>query len=190
MSDDVDAVAAQIVAAASTQFLRTGYSRVSTEEIARSIGRSKKTLYKHFATKEALLHAVLAQADRDMHEQVATLLSASGPDQVARLQSVLGVVAQRLATVHRTLLADLLATAPALGQQCWLARRQSLGRFLGPLLTKAAGDGVFRSDLQVEQVLSVFFSCVEGLASTGEPGEAEALFEPLVSLLVDGLRRR
>lgn len=190
MSEDAGAVVAQIVEAASVQFLQTGYAQVSTEEIARSIGRSKKTLYKHFATKEELLHAVLARADRAVQEEIAVLLSAEGRDRLERLRSVLGAVALRLAAVHRVLLSDLLASSPALGQQCWRSRRQALGRMLGPLLSEAAADGVFRSDLEVEQVLAVFFSCVEGLASTGGPGEAETLFGPLVSLLVDGLRQR
>jgi AcrR family transcriptional regulator len=190
MSEDAGAVVAQIVEAASAQFLHAGYSQVSTEEIARSIGRSKKTLYKHFATKEELLHAVLARADRTVQEEIAVLLTSQSRGRLERVRAVLGVVALRLATVHRVLLSDLLTASPVLGQQCWRGRRQALGRILWPLLSEAAADGVLRSDLEVEQVLSVFFSCIEGLVSTGHPGEAETLFDPLVTLLVDGLRKR
>ena len=58
-SMDDSAVRQEIVDTAKAYFLKYGYSRVSTAEIADEAGRSKKTLYKHFPTKEALLAAVV-----------------------------------------------------------------------------------------------------------------------------------
>lgn len=195
MMDVESAVAAQIVEAARGQFLRFGYSRVSTEEIARSIGRSKKTLYKHFETKEALLHAVLARLDSEAGRDIAGLLADRGGDRLVRLRSILTAVAEHAANAHQVLLADLRACSPDLGLLAWRRRREALGRLLMPVLREAVEEHAFRADLSPDQVLTVFFACVEGLATPaeedGEPAPVPGgRFALLVGLLVDGLRAR
>lgn len=191
---DEDAVAAQIVDAARKYFLRFGYSRVSTEEIARSIGRSKKTLYKHFETKEALLHAVLGRVDAEAEREITALLAERGGDRVARLRRILTAVAVHMATTHQVLFADLRSAEPELGEQAWRERRQALIQILRPVLAEAVADGAVRNDLPVDQVLAIFFGCVEGMASPIDVAQnAQApgdLFAALVSLMVDGMRRR
>ncbi len=194
MTETDDAVITQIVEAARGYFLRFGYSRVSTEEIARSIGRSKKTLYKHFETKEALLHAVLARVDSEAQREITDLLSERGGDRVVRLRGILTAVAVHMASTHQVLLADLRVCSPELGQQAWRERRQALTLLLTPVLREAIAEGVARPDLAIDQVLPIFFSCVEGMASpldvaqnAQSPGE---IFGTLVSLMVDGMRAR
>lgn len=194
MTDADNAVVAQIVEAARKYFLRFGYSRVSTEEIARSIGRSKKTLYKHFETKEALLHAVLVRVDGEAEREIAGLLAERGGDRLARLRGILTAIAMHLAGTHRVLLADLRACAPELGLQAWRERRQALARLLLPVLREAAAEGVLRADPDPERALPIFFSCVEGLAMPLEATVDEAVpdgrYGTLVELMVDGLRAR
>lgn len=194
MIDGDTAVAEQIVDAARSYFLRFGYSRVSTEEIARSIGRSKKTLYKHFETKEALLHAVLARVDGEAQREITALLAERGGDPVRRLKRILTAVAVHIATTHQVLLADLRANAPELGQVACRERRRALHDLLAPVLREAVARGTLRADLDLEQVLAIYFTCVEGMASPLDvahhaqaPGQ---LFATLVELLVDGLRAR
>lgn len=51
---------AAIVAAARALFLEHGLPPVSMDAIARAAGVSKRTIYSHFADKEALFHAVIA----------------------------------------------------------------------------------------------------------------------------------
>ncbi len=194
MNDGDSVVVTQIVDAARKYFLRFGYSRVSTEEIARSIGRSKKTLYKHFETKEALLHAVLARVDSEAQREITDLLSDRSGDRLDRLRSMLTAVAVHMASTHQVLLADLRASSPELGQQAWSERRGALALLLTPVLSEAMSEQVVRSDLPIDKVLGIFFSCVEGMATPMDvaqnaqaPGE---IFGPLISLLVDGLRAR
>lgn len=194
MTDADSAVAGQIVEAARRYFLRFGYSRVSTEEIARSIGRSKKTLYKHFETKEALLHAVLARVDSEAEREITGLLAERGGDHLARLRAILTVVAVHLASTHQVLLADLRACSPELGQQAWRGRHQLLGQLLTPVLREAVDEHVVRADLATGQMLAIFFSCVEGLATPQDQAQdAQApgdRFGTLVGLMVDGIRTR
>lgn len=188
------AVAEEIVEAALGRFLRFGYSHVSTEEIARSIGRSKKTLYKHFPTKEALLRAALARLDRDAQRAITAEAAGRGGDRLARLRAILALAAAHLATTGRVLLADLHAAAPELGRQAAQERREALLGLLAPALDEAVRAGLIRDDLAPGLVVDALRACVEGMVPAVdqplEGGPPAECFAPLVSLLVDGLRRR
>src|SRR5256885_3837144 len=59
MPRDADKTRKRILDAAYGQFRRRGYSRVSMDEIARATKVTKRTLYYHFESKDALLTAVL-----------------------------------------------------------------------------------------------------------------------------------
>jgi AcrR family transcriptional regulator len=64
MPRDADRTRKRILAAAYGQFRRRGYSRVSMEEFAGAARLTKRTLYYPFASKDALLTAVLEAQHR------------------------------------------------------------------------------------------------------------------------------
>ena len=51
-----------ILQAAEEVFLRNGYVGTSMDDVAATAGASKQTVYKHFASKEALFHALITSA--------------------------------------------------------------------------------------------------------------------------------
>jgi AcrR family transcriptional regulator len=63
-----------IVDAASRLFLAPGSGRVSMDDLARELGMSKKTIYRHFPDKHSLLTAVL---DRQFEAVERTLAAAA-----------------------------------------------------------------------------------------------------------------
>src|SRR5262245_35606939 len=64
MPRDTSKTRKRILEAAYVQFRRRGYSRVSMDEIASAARLAKRTLYYHFASKDALLTAVLEAQHR------------------------------------------------------------------------------------------------------------------------------
>ncbi len=59
----------KILGSAYTLFFRRGYSRVGVEDIAKAAGITKRTLYSHFDSKDALIGAVLQRQHE--HAQAA-----------------------------------------------------------------------------------------------------------------------
>jgi AcrR family transcriptional regulator len=59
MPRNADLTRRRILDAAYEQFYRLGFGRVGVDEIAKSAGVTKRTLYYHFASKDELLSAVL-----------------------------------------------------------------------------------------------------------------------------------
>jgi AcrR family transcriptional regulator len=106
VSDDPRTVV--IVEAASRLFLAPGAGRVSMDDLARELGMSKKTIYRHFPDKHSLLTVVLDRqfavieravaaaaaetADQPFGEQVRQFLLAAGEglDQIGAAQLATG----------------------------------------------------------------------------------------------------
>jgi AcrR family transcriptional regulator len=51
----------RILSTAQQIFLKTGFSKVTMDELANELGMSKKTLYKHFSSKEDLLKVIMTE---------------------------------------------------------------------------------------------------------------------------------
>jgi AcrR family transcriptional regulator len=82
------ATRAKILESAYALFFERGYFRVGVEEIAAAAGITKRTLYSHFASKDALIGAVLQQQHeraRTTIERWAQSLSAASPAAIDRL---------------------------------------------------------------------------------------------------------
>lgn len=198
--DEPSEVRQEIVDAARGYFVRFGYSRVSTDEIVKSINRSKKTLYKHFETKEALLQAVLMRINGEVEAQLIDLFArgaGAGADAdayLATLREVLGKVAVHLASTSGVLFADLKAKSQELYEQTHGERRQALVELLGGFVSTGVKAGHLRDDLEVDRVLTVFLAGVESLATpvdvAANASQPLELFDTLVTLTIDGLRRR
>ncbi|CAH2599319.1 TetR/AcrR family transcriptional regulator [Rhodovastum atsumiense] len=81
----------QIERAAEALFLAQGYGAVSMDQIARTAGVSKATLYAHFESKERLFASIVAERKRESAVEEALF-----PDEVSDLPAVLQAIGQRL----------------------------------------------------------------------------------------------
>ena len=94
--------------AAARVFARRGYSDAQMEEIAAAANTSKGGLYFHFATKEALVTAVIGRAGEILRRRVFSAMNDAGSDPVARADAALSTLIDTLAA-HRSLARVLAA---------------------------------------------------------------------------------
>ncbi len=186
------AVRQEIVDTAKAYFLKYGYSRVSTAEIADEAGRSKKTLYKHFPTKEALLAAVVERVNSTVEFEIVTLLADATLSAEERVRHVLERVGVHLVSVGLVLYDDLESKEPGLYTQARQQQRAVLADLLKNLLRQAITAKAFRPDIDVDSTISTFLASVEALAKpaavASHADDPTVLFRTLVSWLIAGLK--
>lgn len=91
-SQHAEATRRAVLAAARSLFGRKGYAQTSLDEIAAAARVTKGAVYHHFAGKEALFRAVLAEVEADVEARAAEAGALEGPpiDQiVARVNAYL-----------------------------------------------------------------------------------------------------
>jgi len=83
----------EILRVAAEQFTHSGYKGASLQEIAAAVGCSKAALLYHFATKDAILHALVAPAVHDLTALMAHLDSLDdGAVQAAAIEGFVDLV--------------------------------------------------------------------------------------------------
>jgi TetR/AcrR family transcriptional regulator, repressor for uid operon len=108
---DMDKTRTRILDAAYEQFCRMGIQRSTMEDVARRAGVSRITVYRRFATKDALVEHVVRREFRRYFDQF--LVDIEQADTVAD-RVVLGFVSSLRAIRHNPLIGGLIAAEPDL----------------------------------------------------------------------------
>lgn len=139
---------ARIVAHAEPRFFAQGFHTITMDDLSRDLGMSKKTLYRHFPTKEALLDTVLDGFANRVSAVLGEIMEAETVPVSERLQQVLVRIAELLAPMQPVFLLSLQRYAPRQFQRLDQLRRRNLERHLLPMLRRAAAQGQVRADLE------------------------------------------
>jgi AcrR family transcriptional regulator len=170
----------QLVASARELFAEEGVD-VSVEEITHHAGVGMGTLYRHFATKDDLIDAVLEDAFGEIVELAER--AAAEDDAWAGFCTFLEH-ALALHAANRGL-KDVLATR-TYGRQHAEAMRARLRPLLKRLIVRAQEQGTLRGDFTAEDLPLVFWTGDRVIETT--EGFAPNLWRRYLGLLLDGLR--
>ncbi|RYF45022.1 MAG: TetR/AcrR family transcriptional regulator, partial [Comamonadaceae bacterium] len=158
-----DAIHSELLWAATRMFSRRGKLGTSTREIAAEAGTTERTLFKHFGSKEGLLHAVLDEA----------VLAQLAPASLAELKGTIQAYAGDFEAWHRALLLsrlEALRAAPELtrlliielvGDEAQRARfvglwKDAVWAPLVELFGQLQRDGMLRNDLRTDALVAQF----------------------------------
>jgi AcrR family transcriptional regulator len=186
----VAATRERIVGVAERIFLQAGFSRVLMDDLARELGMSKKTVYLHFASKEALLRAVLlrrvAEADQGMRAIVKA--REAFPE---KLRHVARFLLGKLGEVSPIFLEDIRRYAP----DCFLIVEEFRGRAIPDYFSQLFEEGIraghVRSRLHCDLLIRMLVLSIQGIIRPETLAELhlpprEAL-EHILSVIFEGI---
>jgi AcrR family transcriptional regulator len=170
----------RIVESARILFAASGLD-VSVEELSREAGVGIGTLYRHFATKEELIDAVLEDA---FQEYLALGRdAAANPDAWSGLCEFLERALALYAANHG--LKDVVSTRPQ-GLRRAAAMRRRLRPLMASVVERAQAQGALRIDVTPEDV-SLLLWGGHGVIDCSE-GVAPEIWRRYLGLVLDGLR--
>lgn len=179
----------RILEAARAHFFKHGFHNVTMDELAAELAVSKKTLYAHFPSKEALLEAVL----RDKYERIRTTLEQveAGPARhfPDTLRALLLGVRSELDELQPPFLRDMRKASEAFK---YLEQRRArlIRDHFGRLFRQGQRDGHVRTDLPVKLMIETLLASVQAIMNPlqlAELGMApRSAFAGLIDLLLHG----
>jgi AcrR family transcriptional regulator len=170
----------RIVASARELFATAGVE-VPVEEITRHAGVGMGTLYRHFASKEDLLDAVLEHAFDEFRAAAEQALAAEDG-----WVGFCGFLEQALALhVANRALKDVLAGSDH-GRTRAQQMRARMRPLLGRLIERAQAEGTLRRDFTLEDMPLVFWASDRVIDATATV--APEAWRRHLGLLLDGLR--
>lgn len=151
---------AAIVATVMRLLAEKGFDAMTVDEVAADVGIAKASLYKHFASKEALAAAAMAQALDLALEQVKTEQAVAGASALQRLKAITRWTLQtQLDGKMPTLPAENSSLRLALmAHRGYMDRLTTLSDLLGAWIVQAQSDGTLDRQLPPEAVLFTVFA--------------------------------
>ncbi len=130
--------------------------------LAFALGMSKKTLYIHFPSKDAIVAAIIAATGATIRRQVEAVLA--GPDRFpGKLEGVLTIVAAQFGAMSPEFLSDLQRFAPHLNRAIDALKEHNIPLLLGRVLAVGAEQGTVRPDIDVTFLIEYWLQVIKGM---------------------------
>ena len=129
-------------------FMQKGIKSVSMDDIAASMAMSKKTLYKWFANKDEMVHAVMTQHLLESQHDCEQL-QAQATSAVDELFGMMNWMRQQFSEVHPSIFYDMQKFHPTTWQ-LWLDHKQEyILAQITDNLRRGMSEELYRADLDV-----------------------------------------
>lgn len=179
----VEDPAARIIAAARRRFFLTGFRGVTMDELAADLGMSKKTLYTHFPSKQALVHSLIADKFRRAEAELDEC-AVSHPG-TAGIAAMLICIRRHAEEIQPAFLQDVGKEFPEAFQEVMVRRRALIQKRFGGILKQGQREGTVRSDIPVHLLLEILLGAVDAVANPSKLAELNLPLESAISKIID-----
>ena len=153
----------RILEVARTLLLAYGFNALTMDDLARDLGMSKKTLYVHFPSKNALAEAILDGIGKSIRAQLEAVLSHPKLTFAQKLCGVIDVVGSLLGKVSPAIFRDLQRNAPHLYQKIEEVRQKNIPFVIGRLIRTGIAEGMVRPELDPAFAAEFWLQAIRGL---------------------------
>ena len=135
---------------------QVGIRSVSIDDICHELGMSKKTFYVYFASKDALVEAILHKHEQKMAHDLDNALSKRTITQVIVEWAKIAQTTQKKDLKTPAMMYDLEKYYPQLFSAHKKVMRETAEKILVQFLEKGVSEGIFRAEIDVEVVAMMF----------------------------------
>ena len=159
MSED-EITKEKIFSACQDRFVREGFASISVDEIATDLAMSKKTFYKHFASKEDLVQQIMERFMGTIRSHVEhTLLSdKSAIEKLSEVFTMIATNASRLAPAFGR---DIQRRLPHLWKHIEDFRRQRISDVFTRLNRQGVEEGTMRAEMNERLFLMCILAAID-----------------------------
>ncbi len=175
--------AGRIVAAARRRFFLTGFRGVTMDELAADLGMSKRTLYAHFPSKQALVQSLIADKFRRVEADLDQC-AVSHPG-TAGITALLMCIRRHTEEIQPVFLQDVNKEFPEAFDEVMARRRGLIQKRFGGILKQGQRVGTIRSDIPVHLLLEILLGAVDAVANPGKLTELNLPLETAISRIID-----
>jgi AcrR family transcriptional regulator len=183
----------KIVAKATEEILRQGYSRTTMDAIATRLGMSKKTIYQLYPSKKDLLRGVLSALQMEIEQGLEQIVFR--PDLAFREKwlAVVEFTACQYGRFGPGFVDDLRTVDPEIFQILDKFRSDLVQRCFSSLAAEGVREGAFRADIDPRFLSAVYLAIVQAIlnpVALQQLGMApDHAYLEVVKLILDGITR-
>jgi AcrR family transcriptional regulator len=180
----------RILEQAQMTFFQSGFYRVTVDELAHNLGISKKTLYKHFPSKEILLNETM-QRFMDKNEKVfKNIVENTSGSVLEKLHQIFTHLGAIFTLISVQFTEDLRRYAPDIWQNVDRRRMQFLQQYVRPLIEMGLEEGVIRKGIPPDILFLIYSTLVQRILNpetlSRTPLSAKQAFTIIIQIFFQG----
>jgi AcrR family transcriptional regulator len=172
-------------------FFRYGFSRVTMDEAAEALGMSKKTLYRHFPSKEELLEACTESHLDESDAELKAICARKDLSPLERLKLTMSYCYALFNKMSEPLVHDLRRHAPEIWKRVEERRQNNIATDFGALIKEGRQKGQFRKDVDERLFLLIYSNVVRDILNpetlSSLPFKPSAVYDAICKTLFEGL---
>jgi AcrR family transcriptional regulator len=158
--------AEKIVHGALHVFMKYGIKSVNMDDISRSLGMSKKTLYQYVADKNELVSRAVA-FQCELEDRTIAGICSQGLNAIEEMFGIMSFISGILQDIHPSILYDLEKYHPDTMKEMVKSRHQHVFHCIFNNLERGKKEGLYRSDLSSEIIAHLY---VQRMHAMFDPG--------------------
>ena len=155
--------AGRILEAARVHLFMYGYSAFTMDDLAAELGMSKKTLYVHFPSKDALVEAVIMGFTAEIRASADTLFADQALSFTAKLHRFSETMVQRFERMGPHVLRDLQRSAPHIYRKIEEFRHRNIPHIFGRMLRQGQAAGMVRADVDPDFAIEFWRPAIQSV---------------------------
>lgn len=151
MKKDVKYIVKQV---ASEKFFRYEYRKITTDEIARAAGISKRTLYEHFKNKEEIVKSIIMDEINRVRNYVESVLADTKSTKLDKIIKLFSITNDNLTLYNQELIFKLAVEVPEAFEIIRDYKDTFSEKILG-IFIESQKSGYFRNDVDIVYILKI-----------------------------------
>lgn len=155
----------KIITTATETFVKLGVRSVTMDDIAQQMGISKKTIYKYFTNKEALIVETAQRAHQEIRQVISgVLLQRLNP--IAEMFEVRRIFKGFFLGADISPVFQLKKYYPEIYDSIILRERETYYTYTRMNIDRGIAEGFYRHDLEVETTINFYYTLLYNLHDT------------------------
>lgn len=172
------------------RFSQHGFKKVTMDEIAAELAISKKTVYKHFESKEAILEEIVNQRVHRGEAAFKALLSEHGPVD-DKIKKVAEMFTKFVDPDWQRLMADVVHTVPSVSRKLQSILTYFITKVAPSIIKEGQREGAIRKDLDIDLFMIAYLGAAKELSNPDffakHPVTEEAIPKQLFKIFMEGV---
>jgi AcrR family transcriptional regulator len=143
------------------RFFTLGFTKVTMDEMAHDLGVSKKTIYKHFSSKDELLRELLKLKMDEAQSGIERISNQNRLSFVEKLKEAYTFAGLQVSELGQPFLHDLERNAPEIWKEFEQRRSRTVLKALRNLLEEGVKKGAFKSEINSQLLLLIYTTLIQ-----------------------------
>lgn len=153
----------RILAHAGPQFFEQGFSRITTQELARQLGISKKTLYREFSSKEEIVRAVVRRQLAEVDAELNHIFDDHNRSFLERFGAQMRVASRIMHSLSKPFLTDLSRYVPDLWEEIQEFRRRRVFDRMEEIIRGGQQEGMITARIDPKLMVRIIVTVADNL---------------------------